>query len=196
VHTVTKVAELGSLGNKQELLERVSAAVLAGKGLVLGREEEQAEGQAVLSAPASLGGANTTPQNWDLGLHQSDPGLSSSLTWAKDSRHHTLIKARLLEQLSLAGSSRGLSSPDSCWGESSHIPRSAPTAHLGLVRLLQSKHLSTWESYICYISDVRCSFIWMRIFRSQIQTAQSTFWHLSESSCKLCDLQLHVNYHR
>lgn len=54
--------------------------------------------------PASLRGANTTPQYWSLGLHQSDSGLSLGLTWAKDSRHHTLIYAKFLKQLSLAWS--------------------------------------------------------------------------------------------
>lgn len=80
LHTMTKGVGFGSLGNKQELMEWVSAAVLAGTGLVLGREEGQAKGQAVSSAPASLRGANTAPQYSGLGLHQSDPGLSPGLT--------------------------------------------------------------------------------------------------------------------
>lgn len=53
LHTMTKGVGFGSLGNKQELMEWVSAAVLAGTGLVLGREEGQAEGQAV-SAPSFI----------------------------------------------------------------------------------------------------------------------------------------------
>lgn len=54
LHTMTKGVGLGSLGNKQELMEWVSAAVLAGIGLVLGREEGQAEGQAVSSSPSFI----------------------------------------------------------------------------------------------------------------------------------------------
>lgn len=54
LHTMTKGVGFGSLGNKQELMEWVSAAVLAGTGLVLGREEGQAEGQAVSSAPSFI----------------------------------------------------------------------------------------------------------------------------------------------
>lgn len=78
--------------------------MLVGTPLVLGREGEragQAEGQAMLSAcpPASLRGANSARAD---GSFSGDPGLSSGLTGAKDSRHHTLNKAGLLEQLSQA----------------------------------------------------------------------------------------------
>lgn len=54
LHTMTKGVGFGSLGNKQELMEWVSAAVLAGTGLVLGREEGQAEGQAMSSDPSFI----------------------------------------------------------------------------------------------------------------------------------------------
>lgn len=53
LHTMTKGVVFGSLGNKQELIEWVSA-VLAGTGLVLGREEGQAEGHAMSSAPSFI----------------------------------------------------------------------------------------------------------------------------------------------
>lgn len=46
LHTMTGLEFVG-LGNKQELIEWVSA-LLAGKGSVLGREEGQAEGQNVV----------------------------------------------------------------------------------------------------------------------------------------------------
>lgn len=46
-------SEFGGLGNKQELIEWVSA-MLAGKGSVLGREEGQAEGQEMSSAPSFI----------------------------------------------------------------------------------------------------------------------------------------------
>lgn len=54
MYTMTKGVGLGSLGNKQELMEWVYAAVLAGTMLVLGREEGQAEGQAVSLAPSFI----------------------------------------------------------------------------------------------------------------------------------------------
>lgn len=52
LHTMTG-SGFGVLGNKQELIEWVSA-MLAGKGSVLGREEGQAEVQEMSSAPSFI----------------------------------------------------------------------------------------------------------------------------------------------
>lgn len=54
LHMMTKGAAFGSLGNKQKLMEWVSAVVLAGTRLVLGREKGQAEGQAMSWAPGFI----------------------------------------------------------------------------------------------------------------------------------------------
>lgn len=53
-HTTTEGVGCGSLGNKQELMEWVSAAVLAGSVPVPGREEGQAQGQAMSLAPSFI----------------------------------------------------------------------------------------------------------------------------------------------
>lgn len=52
LHTMTG-SEFGGLGNKQQLIKWVSA-MLAGKGLILGREEGQAKGQEMSSAPSFI----------------------------------------------------------------------------------------------------------------------------------------------
>lgn len=52
LHTMTALEFVG-LGNKQELIEWVSA-MLAGKQSVLGREEGQAKGQEMSSAPSFI----------------------------------------------------------------------------------------------------------------------------------------------
>lgn len=53
LHMMTMGVRFGSLGNKKELIEWVST-ILTGTGPVLGREEGQAEGQAMLLAPSFI----------------------------------------------------------------------------------------------------------------------------------------------
>lgn len=91
------------------------------------------------------------------GSFSGDPGLSSGLTGAKDSRHHTLNKAGLLEQLSQAICSL---SPKIPVKEKSSLCTSRPqrcgTSQQLSEVLLQSKHLLTQQIHtgftkkLCY----------------------------------------------
>lgn len=136
--------------------------------------------------PASLRGANTAPQYSGLGLHQSDPGLSLGLTWAKDSRHHTLIKARLLEQLSLARSSPATAlSRFLLRGIFTH-PQvgslcSSTSQQPGLAKPCLAK------PFLCYQRVIYLNKNYKKYDPQSFQT-RSTQWQLNLSVCTWCDV--------